>query len=68
VTRYAVSVATSRTIAWVGEASSKEDALARAVVALDRNKVPLSWSAWTVDELPADLQAAAMAWTAEAQS
>lgn len=64
-TKYAVTSATTRTIAFVCEASSKEDALQQAMAALDRNKIPASWSAWTVAELPADLQAAAATWQPE---
>lgn len=65
---YAVSAAHSRAIVWVGEAASKEDALARAMIALDRTRAPASWSASTVAELPADLQTAARAWILEMQS
>lgn len=61
-TKYAVTSATNRTVIFVCDAASKKDALQQAMSALDRTKVPASWSAWTVAELPADLQADAAKW------
>lgn len=63
--KYAITNATSRSVVFVCDANSKDEALANAMAALDRSKVPASWSAWAVAELPNDLRAEATAWTAE---
>lgn len=63
--QYAVTAATSRTIVWVCNATSKDEALAKAMASLERTKIPASWSACPVTELPADLKTEALAWKAE---
>lgn len=63
---FAVTNAFSRTVVFVVQADSKDHAMQLAATGLERTRTPSSWSAWTIDELPADLQAEAAAWKSEA--